>query len=198
MTIRSFRFCIVSIVLPVILSACQASRTSNPVGPNNSASSSTTPERPSLVARIDNISMYPVPNHREDLAVSLVLAIGNAGTPSTVKEWTLEVTKPAQRAPTVATPVHVNGVVDMPGTSGKKVNMGTEDLALKTASTSIEKDSHVNGILTFVFPRTRESDLADNATALVLRFKDASGNSYSTTRAALAHKGKLPQAKPSP
>src|SRR3982074_3200166 len=48
-------------------------------------------EKPSLAGRIENVSMYPVPNRPADLAVSLVVSVTNAGPPSTAQAWNLEV-----------------------------------------------------------------------------------------------------------
>src|SRR5258705_8873486 len=53
-------------------------------------------ERPMLIARIDTVSIYPVPGNAKDAAVSLIVSIGNAGFPSTVQGWSLEVTSPGQ------------------------------------------------------------------------------------------------------
>src|SRR5882672_7190571 len=64
-------------------------------------------ERPMLVARIDTVSIYPVPGHTQDSAVSLMVAVGNAGFPSTVQRWGLEVTSLGQRFKAVG-PVHIN------------------------------------------------------------------------------------------
>ena len=137
-------------------------------------------EQPSLTGRIGNVSMYPVPNHREDLAVSLIISVTNAGAPTVVQGWSLEVNSRGTRVSGALAPVHVNGVVDMPGSAGKKVDLGKEDLALKTANVPLAKDASVNGILTFVIPKTTETGLTNNSTRLILHFKDAQGNSYQT------------------
>jgi hypothetical protein len=190
-----FHVRIVLIVLATVFGACQAkhpgeTKSSTSAAPANSESRPAPAERPSLVARIDNVSMYPVPNHREDLAVSLVVAVGNSGTPSVVQDWSLEVTGPSRRVSLTAAPVHVNGMVEMPGSAGKKVDIGKEDLALKTARAPIAKDTHVNGILTFVLPRTAESELANNGSGFTLHFKDSQGNSYLTRKGLIGGKSK--------
>ena len=51
-------------------------------------------ERPMLIARIDTVSIYPVPGNPQDSAVSLMVSVGNAGFPSTVQGWSLEVAIP--------------------------------------------------------------------------------------------------------
>jgi hypothetical protein len=137
-------------------------------------------ERPLFSGRIENVSMYPVPNKREDLAISLVVSITNAGSSSVAQGWNLEVSSPSRGVPASLEPVHVNGLVEMPGSAGKKVDLGKEDLVLKTAPAAIAKGASVNGILTFVLPRSTESELANNSTRLVLHFKDSQGHSYPT------------------
>jgi hypothetical protein len=137
-------------------------------------------EKPGLNGRIENVSMYPVPNKREDLAISLVVTVENAGTPSLAQGWNLEVSSPARKAPANLAPVHVNGLVEMPGSAGKKVDLGKEDLVLKTAQVAIAKGARVNGILTFVLPKSTETELANNNTRLVVHFKDAQGHTYPT------------------
>jgi hypothetical protein len=186
-------------VLALTLAACHPSQRSD--RPSQPAQTKTDPavetktgtdpkptERPSLTGRIGNVSLYPVPNNREDLAVSLVVSVTNVGTPSTVQGWNLEVTSPGHPVPAGLAPVHVNGVVEMPGSPGKKVDLGKEDLALKTASAPMAKNAHINGILTFVIPKTTEAQLSNNSTRLVLHFKDALGNPYQTPPGVLGGK----------
>jgi hypothetical protein len=133
---------------------------------------------PLFAGRIENVSMYPVPNRDEDLAISLVVSVKNAGSPSVAQGWNLEVSSPIRRVN--IDPVHVNGLVDMPGIEGKKIDLGKEDLALKTAQVQINKGTRVNGILTFVLPKTTQAELADNSTRLIVHFKDTQGNSFQT------------------
>jgi len=38
-------------------------------------------ERPMLIARIDTVSIYPVPGNTQDSAVSLMLSVGKRGIP---------------------------------------------------------------------------------------------------------------------
>lgn len=136
-------------------------------------------ERSWFAGRIDNVSMYPVPNRHEDLAISLVVSVTNAGVSSLAQGWSLEVSSPNQ-APVNLEPVHVNGVVEMPGRAGTKVDLGKEDLALKAAQAAIAKGGRVDGILTFVLTKSTESGLVNNNTRLVISFKDAQGHSYRT------------------
>lgn len=173
----------------VLVGACRTSpppetKTDQPVAPAKTESNSKVAEqpageRPLFSGRIENVSMYPVPNKREDLAISLVVAVNNAGTSSIAQGWNLDVISPGRGSPVILEPVHVNGVVEMPG-SGKKVDLGKEDLVLKTAQVAIAKGAQVNGILTFVLPKSTERELTNNSTRLVIHFKDSQGHSYST------------------
>ncbi len=131
--------------------------------------------------------MYPVPNRPEDLAVSLVVSVRNAGSPSTAQGWSLEVTSP-ERPPATVEAVHVNGQVEMPGTIGKKVDLGKEDLVLKTEQVSIAKGARVSGILTFVLRKTSESVLSNNNTSLTVHFKDSQSNQYQTPKSVIGAK----------
>jgi hypothetical protein len=144
-------------------------------------------EKPLLAGLIEHVSMYPVPNRPADLAVSLVVSVGNTGSPSTAQGWSLEVTSP-KRALTTAEAVHVNGQVEMPGSNGKKVDLAKEDLVLKTAQVPVAKGARVNGILTFVLPNTSESVLANNNTSLTVHFKDSQSNLYQTPKSIIGAK----------
>lgn len=131
--------------------------------------------------------MYPVPNHREDLAVSLVVSVGNTGSPSTVKGWNLEVSGPGRSIPNTE-PVHVSGVVDMPGTRNRKIDLDKEDLVLKTAQVPIAKGARINGILTFVLSKTSESEISNNQTSFTIHFKDSQGNPWQTPKSVIGVK----------
>ncbi len=65
-------------------------------------------------------------------AVSLMVSVGNAGFPSTVQGWSLDVSSLGQAFTSVG-PVHINGVVDAPGKLRTKIDLDKEDLAVKTA-----------------------------------------------------------------
>jgi hypothetical protein len=178
--------------LAFALSACQgkpaenASRTSQ--RPTQTATSAT--PRPLLAGRIDNVSLYPVPNNASDLAISLVVSVTNAGEPTVAQNWKLEVNSPGGQEPIVVEPVYVAGVVDMPGGQGQKVDLAKEDLAIKAARTSITAKDRLTGILTFVLKETSESKLASNNTRLAVHFKDQQGNSYQSPQVALGAKPK--------
>ena len=144
-------------------------------------------ERPLLAGRIESMSLYPVPNHREDLAVSLVVSVGNTGSPSTVQGWNLEVTSSGRSIPNVE-PVHVSGLVDMPGTVNKKIDLDKEDLVLKTAQVPIAKGARINGILTFVLSKTSEGDLSNNRASFTVHFKDSQGNPSQTPKSVIGVK----------
>jgi hypothetical protein len=146
-------------------------------------------DRPMLIARIETVSIYPVPGNTHDWAVSLMVAVGNAGFPSTVQGWSLEVTSPGQTFKAVG-PVHINGVVDAPGKLGTKIDLDKEDLAVKTARNPVARDSHVNGVLTFLIKDTRENKLATKGTSLILHFDDSQGYSYQTSKGVISTKKK--------
>jgi len=144
-------------------------------------------ERPLLSGLIEGVSIYPVPNHSEDLAVSLVVSVGNTGSPSTVKGWNLEVNGSGRSIPNTE-PVHVSGVVDMPGTRNRKIDLDKEDLVLKTAQVPIAKGARINGILTFVLSKTSESELSNNQTSFTIHFKDSQGNPWKTPKSVIGVK----------
>ena len=141
-----------------------------------------------LIARIDTVSIYPVPGNTRDSAVSLMVSVGNAGFESTVQRWSLEVTSLGQTFNAVG-PVHINGVVDAPGKLGTKIDLDKEDLAVKTARNPVARDSHVNGVLTFLLKDTRENKLT-KGTSLILHFDDSHGYSYQTSKGMISTKKK--------
>jgi hypothetical protein len=117
------------------------------------------------------------------------MSVGNAGFPSTVQGWSLEVTSPGQTF--IATgPVHINGVVDAPGKLGTKIDLDKEDLAVKTARNPVARDSHINGVLTFLLKDTHESKLSTKGTSLILHFDDSQGYSYQTSKGVISTKKK--------
>ena len=166
--------------------AANASRTL----PDNTKSTTSTTARPLLAARVDSVSLYPVPNNPQDLAISLVVSVTNAGEAGMAQNFRLEVNSPGGQEPIMVEPVHVSGVVDMPGGAGQKVDLATEDLAIKAAKTSITTKDRLTGILTFVLKETSESKLSTSNTRLVVHFKDQQGNSYQSPQVALGAKPK--------
>ena len=143
-------------------------------------------EKSSLSGLIKNVSLYPVPDHRGDLAISLVVSVRNSGAADRAEGWTLEVNSPSSGVPTGLEPVHVNGVVELPG-SNKSVDLAKEDLTVK-GTDLIGRNSQVEGVLTFVLPSTEEHALNHNSSSLVLHFKDSQGNSYQTPRTYIGQK----------
>jgi len=154
------------------------------------APAAATAEKPSFEGEIEHVSLYPVPSRREDLAMTLVVTVRNSGAPSVAQGWKLEVNSPSRRFPTVLDPVHINGSVELPGTSGAKVDLAKEDLVTKTAQVSIGKSKRVNGVLTFVLSRTSENEVSNNNTTLTIDFKDSQDNSYRTRRYVIGSKVK--------
>src|SRR5712691_8348605 len=172
------RFLIALAMLALLIGGCRTLRRPDAkTDPNtqkkSEPDSKVNPEKPLLTGRIENLSMYVVPNHREDLAISLIVTVRNMGSPSTAGGWGLEVNSPGRRVPAVLEPVHVNGVVEMPGANREKSDRAREDLALKAAKAPIAKENPLKGVLTFVLPRTAESELSNNNTSFTVHFKDA-------------------------
>ena len=198
-TSRSFIVVLAS--LASILGGCGTTQRPDtktaPTIQTNTAPDLAAAEKPSLAGQIENVSIYPVPGHREDLAVSLVVFVRNSGAPSIAQGWNLEVKSPSRRVPSVVEPVHVSGYVEMPGTNGTKVDLSKEDLVLKTAQVSIAKGARVDGILTFVLSKTSESEVSNNNTSLTLHFKDSQGNPYQTPKGVIGGKATKPISNPS-
>jgi hypothetical protein len=185
--ISSRTFVLIALLFGLV--GCQTSRKpeTNSASPSASqtrseATSQSAAEKPSLSGSIDNLSIYPVPNNRENLAISMVVSVSNSGAPDNAKDWTLAVNTPGQRDLRGLQPVHVNGVVAMPGT-GQRVDLDKEDLAIKSKDTTIAKGATLKGILTFVLPKLSATDLSNNNSTLVIHFKDNQGNVYQTGKA---------------
>jgi hypothetical protein len=143
------------------------------------------PEKPSLSGEIENLSLYPVPNNRRNLAISLVISVRNTGSPSIAQDWALSVTAPGRTDPGTLEPVHVNGMVEMPGTAGMQVDLAKEDLVIKSKQNPIAKGAQLKGILTFVLPNASARELSNNHATLLLQFKDNLGHSYQTRKATI-------------
>ena len=112
----------------------------------------------------------------------MVVSVSNSGAPDNANDWKLAVNTPGRRDLRGMQPVHVNGVVSMPGT-GQRVDLDKEDLVIKSKDTAIAKDATLKGILTFVLPKLSAADLSNNNSTLVIHFKDGQGNSYQTGKA---------------
>lgn len=160
----------------------------SPAPANTGAAKPPDVEKPSLSGQIENLSLYPVPNNRANLAVSLVVSVSNTGASSNAQDWTLAVNTPGRFDLRGLQPVHVNGVVAMPGTQGKRVDLDKEDLVIKSKDTQIATGAKLTGILTFVMAKTSAADLSNNNSTLVIHFKDSQGNSYQTARTAIGAK----------
>lgn len=155
---------------------------------SNLNSNTTVTEKASFDARVKNVSLYVVPGKTKDLAVSLVVSLRNLGAASGADAWTLEVNSPTAGVPTNLKPVHVNGVVDLPGSSGKSVDLAKEDLAAMLKGKPLARGSEVEGVLTFVLPETSERDLAHNSSSVILHFNDDGGSSYQTPKTYIGKK----------
>jgi len=198
MTILS-RYRTVLLLLSIsFLSACSNKPQSNsantqPLQAANPTANATTPpadvprvDRPLLFGLIRNVSIYPVPGQSGNSAVSLVISVSNSGVSTYASEWKLEVSS-AKRSFS-SEPVHVNGVVEMPGSASKTVDLSKEDLDVKARENPIVPGKPLEGILTFVLPQTSEKELTEAKASLVLQFKDKPGNSYQTTRVVIGDK----------
>ena len=160
---------------------------SAPTNSNSAVTQASSPElskaaenKPAFAGLIKNISLYPVPGRSSDLAISLVVTVRNSGAADHPDHWTLEVNSPTAGIPTGMEPVHVNGVVELPGTN-KSIDLAKEDLTVKGVN-PIARGSQVEGVLTFVLPHIEERALNHNSSSLVLQFKDSQGNSYKTPK----------------
>jgi hypothetical protein len=75
-------FILVLAILALVLGACRTGQRPD-IKIDPTVQTKTEPdlkavtEKPSLSGRIENVSIYPVPSHREDLAVSLVVFVSN-------------------------------------------------------------------------------------------------------------------------
>jgi len=188
------------IVLTLIAAGCRGTTVpkndSEPAAQTNAATSATkstpapepTPERPSLSCAVQDLSLYPVPNNRENLAVSLVVSVHNSGAPTMVQDWKLAIQSPSRTDLGSLEPVHVNGVVEMPGAKGARVDLAKEDLVLKSKQTALTKGRDLKGVLTFVLPKTSTQDLSNNRSTFVIYFKDNQGGTYQTRRALIGVK----------
>jgi hypothetical protein len=164
-----------------------------PTNTNGTVTQTSSPEpskasanRPAFGGVIKNVSLYPVPGRQNDLAISLVVAVRNSGDPDHPDHWTLEVNSPTSGVPKGLEPVHVNGVVELPG-ANKSVDLAKEDLTVKGAGL-IARGSQVEGVLTFVLAGIEEGALNHNSSSLILHFKDSQGNSYQTPKTYIGKK----------
>ena len=164
----------------------QAQATNQPAKSSSSPNNPSRPDRPLLFGLIRNVSIYPVPGQSGNSAVSLVISVSNSGVSTYASEWKLEVSSATRSFS--SEPVHVNGVVEMPGSVSKTVDLAKEDLDVKARENPIVPGKPLEGILTFVLPQTSEKELTDTKASLVLQFKDKPGNSYQTTKVVIGDK----------
>lgn len=167
-------------------SAAQA--TADSVANNSTPASQSSPERPSVLCAVRDLSLYPVPNNPENLAVSLIVSVRNSGAPTMLQDWKLDIRSANRTDLAALEPVHVNGVVDMPGGKGTRVDLAKEDLALKSQQTALMKGAELRGVLTFVLPKTSTEELSNNRSSFVIHFKDNQGATYQTRRALIGVK----------
>ena len=189
------RYALVLALSLLFVGGCRKAPQPAPTG-TRATQSETTPgskpnaEKPSFEGQIEHVSLYPVPNRREDLAVTLIASVSNSGWPGAPEGWELEINSPGRKVPTVLEPVHISGYVELPGTSGPKVDLAKEDLVRKTADAPIAKGSSAKGVLTFVLPKTAEHDVSGGNTTFTILFKDSQGNLYRTRKFLIGSKTK--------
>ena len=109
------------------------------------------------------------------------MSVGNSGSATVARNWKLNVTTPGRDDLRDLQPVHVNGIVGIPGGEGQ-VDLDKEDLALKSKKTLIVSDYRLEGVLTFVLPNTSEKSLSNNSSSFVVEFEDSQGRSYKTKK----------------
>lgn len=142
---------------------------------------------PSLSGDIANLSIYPVPNNARNVALTVFMSVKNVGSPTTAQNWKLVLATSGREEPRELQPVHVNGVVGIPGGEGQ-VDLGKEDLALKSKSTLLTKGNSLAGVLTFVLADTSEKNLSNNKSSFVVKFEDSQGRSYETKKYVIGNK----------
>jgi len=135
-------------------------------------------DKPALSCQVETLSLYPVPNNPANLAISVVVSVQNSGAASTLQDWKLTVYSPNRSDFTAFEAVHVNGVVEMPGAGGRRVDLAKEDLALASKQVPVEKAGQLRGVLTFVLPKTSVQELSNNQSSFVIHFKDSQGTLY--------------------
>jgi len=181
---------IIVLVTPLVLTACSGATSQGTTSPATQSpspqESKPTGDKPSLAGLVKNVSLYPVPGRRDDLAISLVVSLHNAGLANHADGWSLEVNSAAPGVPTGLEPVHVNGIVDLPG-ENRSVDLAKEDLTIKAAE-AIAGNSQIEGVLTFVLPNTKERELSHNSSSLILHFKDGQGHAYRTPKTYIGKK----------
>jgi hypothetical protein len=188
----SSRLCLAILLLVLAFAGCRSRQgtETNSARPSetNTQPSNQSAEKPAFAGKIENLSLYPVPNRPENLAVSLVVSVTNDGAAGNAGDWTLAVYAPGRFDLRGLQPVHVNGVVTMPGASGKRVDLDREDLAVKSKDAVVNRGETLTGILTFILAKTAASDISNSNTSIVLHFKDSQGNSYQTGKATVGAK----------
>ncbi len=192
MTSRTFSLhCFLWLALTsLVLAGCKngpAPQTNSSPPANTATATPATVEKRALSGKVDSVSLYPVPNNPQNLAISVVVSVSNSGPATHAVEWTLAVNTPGSRDLRGIQPVHVNGVVAMPGT-GQRVDLDKEDLMIKSKDTEIAKSATLTGILTFVLPKLSAANLSNNNSSLLINFKDSQGNSYQSGRAMIGAK----------
>jgi hypothetical protein len=109
------------------------------------------------------------------------VSVGNSGSATVAQNWKLILATSGREDRRELQPVHVNGIVGIPGGEGQ-VDLGKEDLAIKSKKTLIVNNYRLEGVLTFILPDTSEKTLSDNNSSFVVEFQDSQGRSYQTKK----------------
>ena len=141
---------------------------------------------PFLSGDIANLSIYPVPNNSRNVALTVFMSVKNVGSPTVAQNWKLVLASGSEE-PRELRPVHVNGVVGIPGGEGQ-VDLGKEDLAVKSKSILLTKGNSLDGVLTFVLADTSEKNLSNNNASFVVKFEDSQGRLYQTRKYVIGNK----------
>jgi hypothetical protein len=183
---NTFSRLLIFVIASLLITGC--GHTAQQTSPLQTPTSTPSNEvRSKFSAKIENVSLYPVPSNSRDLAISVVVTVSNSGGAGVAQGWALSVNCPTRTDLKSAEPVHINGVVDMPGFGGQ-VDLGKEDLVLKSKQAPIASGHPLKGILTFVLPHTSTKELSNNGTTMAISFKDDRGSSYQTPPATIGTK----------
>ena len=127
-----------------------------------------------------------MPNNTRNVALTVFISVKNVGSPTVAKNWKLVMASGGEE-PRELQPVHVNGVVGIPGGEGQ-VDLGKEDLALKSKNILLTKGNSLDGVLTFVLADTSEKNLSNNNSSFVVKFEDSQGRLYQTRKYVIGNK----------
>jgi hypothetical protein len=95
----SSRLCVAIVLLVLAFAGCRSRQSTETNSPRPGETKTQPPiqsaEKPAFAGKIENLSLYPVPNRPENLAVSLVVSVSNDGAAGNANDWTMAVYAPA-------------------------------------------------------------------------------------------------------